>query len=121
MRNTFKIKRLADYNPVTFCVFDILYYKGKNIMSLPLLKRKELLEEIIPNDSRAIVKVRYMNGSDAAALFKSCQERNLEDIVLKQNKPYIPGSRPKGYWDKIICYTESEVRIIGIGKANLDG
>jgi len=116
MRNAIKIKHLAEADPVTFCVFDILYYRGKNVMSLPLLKRKELLEEALPTDTRSIVKVRYMDGVHAAALFKACQERKLEGAVLKQNKPYLPGSRPKGYWDKIICYTEADVRITGIRK-----
>lgn len=116
LRNRSKIKHLAVNNPVTFCVFDILYYKGNSVMSLPLLQRKEILAAALPSDTRSIVKVQYMKGANAAALFRACKERNLEGIVLKQNKSYLPGSRPKGYWDKMICYTEAMVNIIGIRK-----
>ncbi|AFM43583.1 ATP dependent DNA ligase-like protein (plasmid) [Desulfosporosinus acidiphilus SJ4] len=116
MRNASKIKHLAISNPVTFCVFDILYYRGKSVMSLPLLQRKTILDEVLPSNEKSVIKVQYMEGSKAVALFKACKERDLEGIVIKQNKPYVPGRRPKGYWDKLICYTETKVNIIGIRK-----
>lgn len=116
MRNITKIKHMATAAPVTFCVFDILFYQGKSVMSLPLLQRKAILDEILPGNTRSIIKVQYMEGSKAAALLDACKERKLEGIVIKQNKPYMPGRRPKGYWDKLICYTEANVNIIGIRK-----
>lgn len=116
MRNTSKINHLVKHNPVTFCAFDVLYYQGKSVMSLPLLNRKELLDSILPTDTRSIVKVRYMDAFQAGAFYNACKQQQLEGIVIKQNKPYRAGSRPKGYWDKMICYNEADVLLTGIRK-----
>jgi ATP-dependent DNA ligase len=34
-----------------YCVFDLLYYNGRDLRSLPLLKRKERLRKLIPANS----------------------------------------------------------------------
>ncbi|MEC0229036.1 spore germination protein [Paenibacillus alba] len=47
-----------DKTRVTFCAFDILRYKGIDATGLPLLKRKELLEESFIETER-YTKVKY--------------------------------------------------------------
>lgn len=46
-RRVDKIKQLTTTMPAYFGIFDILMYKGQDLTGLPLLRRKEILAEII--------------------------------------------------------------------------
>lgn len=79
LKNKDKIKKESINNPVTFIAFDILYY-DKDITSLTLLERKEILNKIKENDELIISKF-YKNGID---LFKKIKKLDLEGIVAKK-------------------------------------
>jgi len=78
-----RIPTISRINPVTFCAFDVVYYKGKKVSHLPLSDRKEILDEILPTDLPLITKVPSIKGN-GKALFDLVKQQNLEGIVLKK-------------------------------------
>ncbi|MBT2639434.1 hypothetical protein J7E37_16035 [Bacillus sp. ISL-39] len=47
------------HHMVQYCVFDVIYHKGKKVTQLPLVERKELLDAIL-EPTEAITKVQWM-------------------------------------------------------------
>ncbi|MDQ6422606.1 DNA ligase [Paenibacillus sp. LHD-117] len=109
------------------CAFDILYYRGENVMSLPLERRLELLEnDLKENDTYS--RVRCFEGS-AIQLFDIIKKSGLEGLVLKSRKgryltrkrPCEPGVKGTRSWDvqKVINYDfANDIRITGYSKLN---
>lgn len=100
---------------VTYMVFDILYFEGKKVTYLPLVERKELLEEVVPEDTDQLTKVKWMYGS-AVAYFDVVKQHGLEGIVQKKaNSKYNTGKRTHD-WLKVINYSYADVYISGYRK-----
>lgn len=112
-----KIKYYQNNTPVTFMCFDILY-QGRDLINLPLLKRKKILSEYKDTDyfSKTIfIEEKGIN------LFKEITKLNLEGIVAKQKDSlYEIGVRTFN-WLKIKNIHEEEFFIGGykINKINL--
>ncbi|HEV2045180.1 MAG TPA: non-homologous end-joining DNA ligase [Chthoniobacterales bacterium] len=99
-------------SPIYFYVFDLLQLNGKNLMSLPLEGRKNVLRKVC-GDAGDPVRFSGEIGGDAAALLKEVKRRGLEGIVGKQrNSVYEPGRR-SGAWIKLKCVNEQEFVIGG--------
>lgn len=76
---------------ISYCVFDMLWLDGYNLMELPLQKRKAMLAEIIGD--HPVLKVSE-SFEDGKALYEQMIERNLEGIVAKRrDSAYHPGQR----------------------------
>ncbi|WP_114383697.1 DNA ligase [Paenibacillus prosopidis] len=111
-------------NQIQFCAFDILYFKGENVMGLPLEKRLELLEAEL-EETEFYTRMRVMTGS-AVKLFDLVREAGLEGIVLKKrdskyesrSQPCEPGGKAirSWSWQKVINYAYSDVMITGYSK-----
>jgi DNA ligase 1 len=71
------------HHMVQYCVFDVIYYKGKKVTQLlPLVERKELVDAIL-KPTEAITKVQWMYGR-GTDYFNLIKEQGLEGIVLKK-------------------------------------
>jgi DNA ligase 1 len=117
MFNSDKVKHLAKHEPVSFLVFDVLYYKGAKVTHLPLYERKEILDRIIPVNSPLLSKVMSIE-SNGIALFNLIKEQNLEGIVLKKkDSTYEIGKRSHS-WLKVINYRYTNVVVNGYRKDN---
>lgn len=77
-----RIPSISRTKPVTFCVFDVVYYKGESVSHLPLHGRKEILNSVLPDLPR-ITKVPSVEGN-GKALFDLVMQQQLEGIVLKK-------------------------------------
>jgi len=111
-----RIPIISKIKPVTFCVFDVVYYKGKKVSHLPLLERKEILNSLLPKDLPLITKVPSIkgNGND---LFELVKKQSLEGIVLKRkDSKYEIGKRSRN-WLKVINYQYETVEIAGFRKS----
>ncbi|RZJ89937.1 MAG: DNA ligase D [Chryseobacterium sp.] len=98
-----------------YYIFDILWYKGKNLMGLPLTERKSILEAIIPKDHPTIKLSDSLNVA-GTTLFKQVSKMGLEGIMAKRsNSRYVPGDRSKA-WLKIKAQKRQEVVIGGYTK-----
>ncbi|HET9745594.1 MAG TPA: DNA ligase D, partial [Chitinophagaceae bacterium] len=78
-------------SPIAYCVFDVLWLDGYNLMNLPLIERKEILRKIVKGN-----KVLKFSESfdDGEGLYKHMLQINLEGIVAKKkHSEYLPGVR----------------------------
>ncbi len=97
-----------------FYLFDILWYDGFNLMSLPLTERRELLNAIIPQSSFMRVSESFDVG--ATDFFEVAKKLNLEGIIAKrENSIYKPDLRTKE-WLKIKTQQRQEMVIGGYTK-----
>lgn len=88
----------ADGN-LAFIAFDILWLNQKNLMDLPLIERKEILKEIIPDAGPIRFSEAFeVEGKD---FFSLINDMGMEGIMAKKSdSPYKPGTRSKD-WLKI--------------------
>jgi bifunctional non-homologous end joining protein LigD len=73
--------------PITYMVFDVLYYSGEWINNQPLYERQEILKKII----KPVTYVQVVESfEDASALYEVVKKQELEGIVIKDlNSTYL--------------------------------
>lgn len=96
---------------LVYYVFDILYLNGHDLTSLPLLKRKEILKEVLPELPGIIYSDHVEeNGID---FFNAARDGGLEGIIAKDGRsPYRIGRRSRE-WLKIKTSMRQEAVIGG--------
>jgi bifunctional non-homologous end joining protein LigD len=104
----------ADGNLVYY-IFDILWYEGKNLMSLPLKERQAVLQSILPTDNEHIrqSKVFYASGID---FFAAAEKMGLEGIIAKKADSVYTSDLRSKEWLKIKVQRRQEVIIAGFTK-----
>jgi bifunctional non-homologous end joining protein LigD len=94
----FEIELRSSEYPATYVVFDILDLNGKSLLSLPLVKRKEILDGVVQNGKHVEKIYSTENGK---ALWKEVVKRKLEGVMAKPKASlYHAGERPP-VWLKI--------------------
>ena len=111
MSNPFKIKLTSDRLPASIIAYDILYYKDKDITSLPLMERKKYLEDVvIENEFLAVSRYIEKNGIQ---LYELTKKKGLEGIVAKKKDSlYWPGKRNKD-WIKCKVMSSDDCVVCG--------
>lgn len=120
--NEFKIYLQSSKYPASFTAFDILYYEDREIVNLPLMKRKELLDNVV-NENEKLSVSRYIE--ERGVDFYNLSEQNeLEGIVAKRkDSKYFYDKRTKDWIkiknlkddDFVVCgYIEKENNIISV-------
>lgn len=93
-----KIAAHSFHNPVHYVIWDILYLNGRDLRTLPLVKRRSILEKVLAeNDRFALVTQVEGNGEE---LYRSVAEQSMEGIVAKR-KDSLYVSRRSSDWLKI--------------------
>lgn len=111
LSDRFKIDLSSKKYPITFTAFDILYCEGEQVTYLPLMKRKELLSQILCENDRISLS-RYIE-KDGNTFYQIVEEKGLEGIVAKRRDSiYKPGVRTKD-WTKIKCLKDEDFYICG--------
>ena len=83
---------------VRFVAFDILRLRGRDLMKLPLLERKEILDREVRDRAPQILVTDFENN--AAAMLREVKTRKLEGLIAKKAQSvYEPGERD-GTWVK---------------------
>jgi len=105
---------LQKYNghktPIHYCVFDILWKDGYNLMKLPIVERKEILREVL--NGNEILKFSE-SFDDGEALYKEVLRMGLEGIVAKKkDSPYVENERADN-WLKTPTHKRQEFVIGG--------
>jgi bifunctional non-homologous end joining protein LigD len=96
---------------LVYYVFDILFHDGRDLMGLPLIKRKELLKTILPISER--IKFSEHIRKDGVSLFEAARQKGIEGIVAKHSLSlYKPGAR-SGQWVKIKNHVTQDCVIAG--------
>jgi bifunctional non-homologous end joining protein LigD len=82
---------LAEVNPVTLLLFDVLRLDGTDLTGRPLQERRRMLEGLGLLDTHWQVPAAYDDGQ---MLLKATEEQRLEGIVSKKRDSlYFPGRR----------------------------
>jgi ATP-dependent DNA ligase len=98
LKDSIKIKHLAESTPATFMAFDCLKYKGQDMTQFPLLKRKSVLQDF-PHT------IEYVPEE----LLHMIEKNNMEGIVVKD-----PNGTYNSEWIKFKNYIETDYKIIGV-------
>jgi bifunctional non-homologous end joining protein LigD len=96
---------------LVYYVFDILWINGYNVMQLPLLQRKEILQQILPEHD--MIRFSDHVSETGRQFFELAADKGLEGIMAKHaNSTYTPHVRTK-QWLKIKTHQRQEVVIAG--------
>ncbi|PTR01080.1 bifunctional non-homologous end joining protein LigD [Mucilaginibacter yixingensis] len=97
---------------LSYYVFDLLWYEGKNLTHLTLAKRRKILENVIPADDDRIRLSQVFNAK-GTEFFDAAKRMGLEGIIAKKaDSTYTPGLHSKE-WLKIKVNKRQEVVIGG--------
>ncbi|WP_243373652.1 DNA ligase D [Geotalea sp. SG265] len=96
---------------IIYFVFDLLYLDGHDLRNLPLLTRKTLLQEILPD----LMEVKYCDHMEETgiAFFQAIEEKGLEGIVAKRVESRYETGRRSSSWLKIKATLRQEAIICG--------
>lgn len=109
-----KAEILSRINPANYIVFDILYKDGKDLTSLPLIERKNILKETIKEDERVLISQYVLEKGKA--FFEEVKKKGLEGIMAKRlSSSYQIGKRSKD-WLKIKALETIDCIICGFTK-----
>jgi bifunctional non-homologous end joining protein LigD len=95
-----RARRLAEKNPVTLIVFDLLRLDGQDLTSLPLSERRQRLEALGLDTVPARMGAWHVPPAydDGQMLHQAAEEQGLEGIVSKRlSSAYRPGVRSKDW------------------------
>ncbi|MCM3109954.1 RNA ligase family protein [Lederbergia lenta] len=110
-----RFKSKKSLHQISFGVFDIIYYANENVSSKPLIERKEVLNQSIPEDSNLLTKVKWIQGN-GIAYFDQVKQFDLEGIVLKSSDSSYQVDKRSNDWLKVINYKYENVYISGLRK-----
>lgn len=94
-----------------YYVFDILWLNGFDLMPLPLTERREIIRQLIPNES--LIRFSENFTTSATEFFAVSEKLGLEGMIAKKDdSEYLPGARTKN-WLKIKTGKRHEAIICG--------
>ncbi|CAN5532927.1 hypothetical protein BH23BAC1_BH23BAC1_50680 [soil metagenome] len=96
---------------LAFYIFDLLWLEGFDLMNVPLINRKQLIQQIAPNNSS--IKHSEVLEVSGTEFFKLADQMGLEGIIAKKaQSTYTPDLRSKE-WLKIKTQKHQEAIIGG--------
>jgi bifunctional non-homologous end joining protein LigD len=103
----------GERHPLTYFVFDLLHLDGQNLRNLPLVKRKEILQQVVSGiSSEGSIRMSEHLSGDGRIIFDEACSLGAEGIVSKLAEgKYISGR--SNNWLKLKCYREQEFVIGG--------
>ncbi|HMB46059.1 MAG TPA: non-homologous end-joining DNA ligase, partial [Candidatus Methanoperedens sp.] len=114
------IDHMARKFPATYIIFDILEKKGEELLDIPLIERKKILENSL-KEGQFVVLSLFVEGS-GVDYYRAALEKGIEGVMAKKKQsPYEPGKR-SNYWLKIKQVKTCDCVIFGYtkGEGNRD-
>ena len=105
-----EIRRRAQTYPAYFYVFDVLYWDGYELVSLPLERRKQVLSNAVRWSDR--IRMTPDTPARGIAMFRQASRNQEEGIVGKHLHSAYVGIRSRE-WVKIKCISGQEFVIGG--------
>jgi len=94
---------------LVYNVFDILWYEGRDLRSLPLTERKAILEAVLPADD--LIRLSKAFAVNGIEFFHAAEKAGIEGIMAKKaDSAYSAGDRSKE-WLKVKVERRQEVVI----------
>ena len=116
-----------DNGLASYFIFDVLTYKGKSVVSMPLRERMVILEEAYQELYAAGVRhisIEVLHTQHKREIFDGVVERGGEGIMIKDlYAPYTPGKRTNAWrklkkidsWDVVILgFTSGKGKYVGV-------
>jgi ATP-dependent DNA ligase len=115
MRLKAPTKQQVDDSPLTYVIFDVLVWEGKDVTSLSLYERRLLIQSILIS-KRIDPEVAFLSPAYYDK-FQERYEKYLEDgkegvMIKDMDSPYV-GAR-SSHWEKIIPALTLDVKTIGL-------
>jgi bifunctional non-homologous end joining protein LigD len=94
-----------------YYVFDLLYFRGHDLTGLPLIRRKELLKEVLPS----VPKIKFSDHvrKEGVLFYNAAKEKELEGIVAKHVQSTYETGRRSREWLKVKTRQTQEGVIAG--------
>lgn len=105
------LKGLKGEAPVFF-IFDILWYAGYDLAGVPLLRRKELLAELLKKGEGGSVRYSDHIRGYGPEMFENACRLSLEGIISKGAYSHYEQGRTRN-WVKVKCTQYEEFYICG--------
>ncbi len=100
----------GDQTPITYWVFDLLGFEGKDLRPLPFSARRALLERLAPR--HGFIRINECVAARGEDLFAATRELGLEGIVGKRAaSPYRSGRHAD--WIKVRGERSDDLVIVG--------
>ena len=97
-----------------YVVFDVLEVEGEPLISLPLVERRERLEQLLDRRKSGIQISEVFE--DGEGLYEAAKQQNYEGVIAKKpDSRYEPGRRTS-QWLKIKTHSRQEFVIAGYTK-----
>lgn len=96
---------------LVYYVFDLLHLQGHDLTNLPLLKRKELLKEILPSTPK--IKFSDHVSKEGVLFFDAVKERGIEGIIAKYSQSVYQIGKRSRRWLKVKTRLTQEGVIAG--------
>ena len=98
---------------LVYYVFDLLWYEGRDLRGWPLLKRQELLQELLETSGSELIRYSDHVVGKGKQFFAMAKKRQLEGMMAKHSaSTYKEGYRSK-QWLKVKTHLRQEVVIGG--------
>ena len=112
-RRIYKIEEKARDIPLRFQVFDILFKDGENLINLPYLRRREILEKVFRGNKLFVVDEKIMTSSPEVISneYRKKIKEGLEGVIVKKaDSGYVSG-RTGWRWVKMKQEEEAEGKL----------
>ena len=83
-----------------FYVFDVLAYRGRSLLNVPLSERRETLKEIFKGVKAAPIALSESLDASPTELIRVAKEFGFEGIVAKRKDSYYESGKRTGAWVK---------------------
>jgi bifunctional non-homologous end joining protein LigD len=115
-RSSFQLLQAYDLGqekpPIFFYAFDLLRLQGKDLQKLPLIERKNLLENAL-KEAPDLIRYSSSLDGDVNRLLKGAQRLGLEGLIGKRADSVYEAGRRSGAWIKLKLHHEQEMVIGG--------
>lgn len=97
--------------PVHLMAFDVLAVDGRDLTDEPYVKRREVLESLVVEDTGAVTVPKAFFGVPAADMLEVAAQHHIEGIVSKRvDSPYREGRSP--WWVKSPVRRSAELAVV---------
>lgn len=111
IRRLEKVEWIMQQVGISYMVFDLLFYNGKWVNTLPLKERQEILSDVLRPQERVH---GVENFTDAQGLFEAIKGQDLEGIVCKKlSSTYAIGGKDNR-WQKVKNYRDLLAAVGGV-------
>jgi bifunctional non-homologous end joining protein LigD len=95
-----------------YFIFDILWLDGYDLTQIPLIERKRILKEVLPQDDEVLKYSDHVIGS-GKEFFQAAVSQGLEGIMAKRANSFYQTDKRTDNWVKIKVHLRQEVIIAG--------